>query len=74
MPKLTVLCLNDYPIGVYSSEQFAEFAAVVDWKGREPRWREQGLKFKESFDGTIGSYVKWHYHQHEFEVDAEARL
>lgn len=74
--KRVVLCLNDFPMGVYTSTELADAAALADWKKREPRWEEQGLKFKESMSGfgTPYTFTKWFYHQHEFTVDAEAKL
>ena len=75
--KLIVLCLNDYPIGIYSTEELADAAALVEWQQREPKWKEQGLKIGESSD-TVGgkpfTFTKYYYHQHEFEVDAKAVL
>jgi hypothetical protein len=75
--KKIVLCLNDFPIGVYDSTQLADAAADRDWKRREPCWEAQGLKFKESLSGwgsNAYKFSKWFYHQHEFEVNAEAHL
>jgi hypothetical protein len=75
--KLTVLCLNDWPVGIYTSEAKADEAALKDWKKREPRWQEQGLQFKEALGAAGGlsyTYTKYFYHQHEFVVDAEAKF
>jgi hypothetical protein len=71
-----VLCLNDSPIGVYDSKAEADKAAEADWRAREPRWREQGLTsvgsaFQASFGGV---YLRYHYHQHAFVVNAPAKL
>ena len=54
--KLIVLCLNDHPIGVYSSNALADAAALEDWRRREPRWEELGLQFKQSVNGSIWFY------------------
>ena len=75
--KLTVLCLNDYPIGVYESYEAAEQAALEEWRRREPRWKEQGLRPGETLSHTGGkphTFTKYCYHYHEFELGAEARL
>lgn len=73
---MVVLCLNDFPLGVYTTTELADAAALSDWKKRELRWEEQGLAFKESMNGMGGAYkyVRYFYHQHEYEVDAPARL
>jgi hypothetical protein len=70
---VTVLCLNDYPIGAYSDPALAEAAALEDWRKREPSWREQGLELGQSLSGMY-KYMCYFYHQHVFTVDAEARL
>ena len=67
--RLIVLCLNDCPVGVYSSNALADAAALEDWRRREPRWEELGLQFKQSVNGSI-----WFYWQHEFTLDKEAHL
>jgi hypothetical protein len=72
-----VLMLNDWPIGVYASAIEAKAAAEADWKKREPRWEQQGLKLGESLDAiSLHSFPfqKWHYWKQEFTVSAEARL
>lgn len=70
-----VLCLNDHPIGVYTTPELADEAAEADWKGREPTWKEHGLtSVGSAFQKSLGIYMRYHYHQHEFEVDAPARL
>lgn len=78
VPKLVVLCLNDYPIGVYETSEEADAAARRDWERREPRWREQGLKFGEKLDQAPGyaglKYTCYYYHQDDFVVGEDARL
>lgn len=74
---MIVLCLNDYPVGVYTTEALADEAALSDWRKREPRWKEQGLKLGETMFGTMlpaHKATKYYYHQHEFKVDAAAEL
>lgn len=74
--KLHVLCLNDWSIGVYSTEAAAEAASEEDWRKREPN---AGADMKTG-DAKLGFgdkafvYRKHHYHSHEFVVDAEAKL
>jgi hypothetical protein len=72
--KVTVLCLNDCAIGVYSTPKRANDAALADWRRREPRWKEQKLKLGQTYSTGLGNFHKWHYHQHTFKIDAEAEL
>ena len=58
--KVIVLCLNDFPIGVYSSEKESNAAKEVDCAERKK------LNFS--------PMLTLHYHVHEFIVDAEARF
>jgi hypothetical protein len=71
---MIVLCLNDYPIGVYTTSDLADAAALADWKRREPRWEAQDLRLGQSMSGFTGyKYMRYFYHQHEFALDAEAK-
>ena len=73
--RMTVLCINNFPIGVYTAPELADQATTADWMRREPRNR--GLNRGET-RVTIGGiphiHHQWHYHVHEFEVDAGAKL
>ena len=70
-----VLCLNDFPIGVYTDAVLADYAAHLDWARREEPfqpWKPCGMQFGEGeLNGSI--YKRYHYHQHEFVVDADAK-
>lgn len=70
---MIVLCLNDSPIGIYTTEDKAQKAALNDWKDRQPLWQKQGLTLGQSYDIT-GPYMRWHYYQRVFQVDAPAAL
>lgn len=75
--SLVVLCLNDFPIGVYTSTDAADKAARADWEKREQPnapWKPKGMKLGECYMQGSGVFTCYHYHQHEFTVDAEARL
>jgi hypothetical protein len=72
-----VLCLNDGPLGVYSTVELADDAALVDWQKREPRWKQLGLSLGQScidngYTDRPIRFIKYYYHQHGFVVDAEA--
>ena len=71
---MIVLMINDFPIGVYTNEVKAGSAAQSDWACRESNC--DGLKLGESrVDGCDGYvFMKWHYRQYEFTVNAKARL
>ena len=73
---MIVLMLNDYPIGVYTANATANYAELVDWRRREPKWEEQGLKFGESLykAGCDVPFMKWHYRQYDFVPDTEPKL
>ncbi len=77
--KRVVLMLNDFPIAVKNgiAGRF-DAAAEVEWKKREPQWKELGLKMGECchevFGGKPVPFTKYHYHTYEFVVDGEARL
>lgn len=72
--KMTVLCVNDCAIGVYSTHELADAAATTDWERREQRHKglERGEAYSSFGNGSV--YAKYYYHFHEFEVDAEAAL
>jgi hypothetical protein len=77
--KLFVSMLNDFPFGVYSTNDLAEKAEIADWLKREPTAYAQRpvLKRGQSRDvvgGTSFVFTKYFYRHYEFEVDAEARL
>ena len=72
MKVATVLCLNDYAIGVYTTQKKADAAALLDWKRREPKWKEVKLTLGQTWSTGLGNFYKWHYHTHTFKVDAEA--
>lgn len=77
--KRIVLMLNDYPIGVYTTEALADEAAEVEWKKREPRWKELSLTVGQScvHNGNTKDpvrFAKYYYRTYEFAVDGEARL
>lgn len=55
--KVIVLCLNDFPIGVYNSERAANTAQEID----------RGERIKTYLAGEIRRAL--YYHQHEFEVN-----
>jgi hypothetical protein len=71
--KVIVLCVNDCTIGVYATAKKTDVAALNDWKRREPRWKTEKLKMGQTYSTGLGNYVKWHYHQHMFKVDEEAK-
>ena len=74
MIELIVLCLNDSPIGVYSTRALADAAALVNWKQLEPRWKDQNLHLGQSLIGMTGyAYTRYFYHQRKFTVDTEAQ-
>jgi len=74
--EMIVLSLNDFPLGVYTTQRRADAAALKDWKKREPMWKTHGLKFKEARSefGSGANYVRYHYHSRAFTVDAPANL
>lgn len=74
---MIVLCLDDFPLGIYSTEALADAAALTDWKRREPNWERFGLTvgqgcYHEWTEQPV-RFLKYHYHQHDFVVDAEAQ-
>ena len=69
--NVTVLRLNDWPVGVYTTKKKAEAAALLDWKRREPRWKEEKLKFGQTWSTSTGNYHRWHYYTDTFKIDAE---
>jgi hypothetical protein len=74
--KAIVLCLNDYPIGVYLTSEEADAAAKLDWERREKPyvpWKPKGMKLGQAWDGG-GLYMKYYYYQRTFIVGAEAAL
>jgi hypothetical protein len=69
-----VLCLNDVPIGVFSTGDLANAAMFTDWKRREPKWAQLGLSVGQScinngFTVDPIRFTKYYYVQHEFAVD-----
>ncbi len=71
---MVVLCLNDFPVGVYATCDAADAAALADWRRREPLWEFHALTFGQAYNGRIGAYAKYRYHSHAFVVNAEAQL
>lgn len=53
-----VLCLNDYPIGIYASMEDASHAKD-EWEEKHPRFPGQQQRY---------------FHYHQFEIGAQARL